>query len=78
MTDEWDDPVTREPEPLNRVAVAGLIGSVAVAVAGLFALPALTDGGLSFWTAFWLLCGVEFVAAVGAGVSILRLRTPAD
>jgi hypothetical protein len=60
--------------PLNRTAVAGIFVSAALAVVGLFLLPSLRGLGLSFSQAFWLLCGVEFVAAMGAGYSVLNLH----
>jgi hypothetical protein len=72
VTDEWAE---RDPEPLNTTAVVGLVVSVIVAVAGLFALPTLLGGGLSFGIAFWFLCGVEFVAAIGVIVSVTNLRS---
>jgi hypothetical protein len=61
-------------ETLNTGALAGLVLSVAVGVAGLFILPALRSVfGLGFQAAFWLVLAVEFLAAVGVSVSILRL-----
>ena len=62
-----------EVESLNRAAVAGLVVSFFVAVAGLFSLPVLTTLGLDSRTAFWLVIGVEFLAAVGVGLSVRAL-----
>jgi hypothetical protein len=74
-TDEWNDPGTLgEQQPLNRLAVAGLVASTLVAIVGLFALPTLRANGLSFGAAFWSLVALEFVAALGVAVSVLRLR----
>jgi hypothetical protein len=67
------DPTT-EPKPLNRAAVAGLVVCVVLAVAALFALPALRDAGLSFEVAFWSLAAIELLAALGAGYAVLNLR----
>ncbi|WP_254837981.1 hypothetical protein [Natronomonas marina] len=61
-------------EELNVRAVVGLVASVAVALVGLFALPALRSFGLSFWVAFWSLLAVEFLAFLGVAVSVLRLH----
>jgi len=60
-------------QSLNRVAVVGLIGSFVVALAGLFALPAAGAVGLSTRNGFWIVLGVEFVGAVGVGLSAQRL-----
>lgn len=74
-TDEWNDPGTLgEQQPLNRLAVAGLVASTLVAIVGLFALPTLTANGLTFGQAFWSLVALEFLAALGVAVSVLRLR----
>jgi hypothetical protein len=73
--EEWNDPGTLgEQRPLNRLAVVGLVVSTLVAIVGLFALPALTANGLSFGQAFWSLVAIEFLAALGVAVSVLRLR----
>jgi hypothetical protein len=63
-----------DPEPLNRWAVVGLVVSVLVAVGGLFALPSLLSQGITFNAAFWFLCAVEFVAAVGVAYFVLNLH----
>ena len=77
--DEWNDPGTLgESRPLNRLAVAGLVLSTLVAIVGLFALPTLRANGLSFGQAFWALVALEFFAAVGVAVSVLRLRVRGD
>ena len=67
-----DDDVT--VKRLNTRAVAGLVASVVVGVVGLFLLPTLRDLGLSFWTAFWSLLALEFLAFLGVAVSVLRLH----
>lgn len=77
MSDEWNDPQL-DPAPLNRWAVAGLIVSVLVAVSGLFVLPSLLDQGLTFNAAFWFLCGLEFVAAIGVAYFTLNLHDDTD
>lgn len=61
------------PPRLNRRAVYGLVASVLVAVVGLFLLPTLREAGWSFRMAFWSLVGLEFLAAVGVGISVLSL-----
>ena len=68
--DEADDVAVRS---LNRIAVVGLIGSFFIALAGLFVLPATDAVGLSTRDGFWIVLGVEFVGAVGVGVSTRRL-----
>lgn len=74
MPDIEYDPELDKPQ-LNRTALVGLVGSVLIAVAALFILPTLTDMGLSFLTAFWVLCGVELVCAVGVALGALNLHT---
>jgi hypothetical protein len=76
MVTEWPGPdgEPREPAPLRTVSVVGIVVSTIVAVVGLFALPTLTASGLTFSTAFWLLCGVELAAALGITVSVLNLH----
>jgi hypothetical protein len=69
--DETDGEV--DVRSLNRVAVAGLIGSFFLALAGLFVLPAADAVGLSTRNGFWIVLAVEFVGAVGVGVSARRL-----
>ncbi len=72
MSDNDDDLAVYE---LNTRSVVGLVVSVVVGVAGLFALPALQEVfGLSFQQAFWPLLAVEFLAFVGVAVSVLRLH----
>jgi hypothetical protein len=62
------------PATTNRRALAGLVGSVALGVAGLFALPAIRSAfGLDFGAAFWLVLAIEFVASLGVVVSVLSL-----
>ena len=71
-----DDPELEEDldvRQLNRAEVAGLVVSFFVAMAGLFVLPAATAVGLDSRTAFWGVIAVEFVAAVGVGVSARKL-----
>ncbi|MFB6118053.1 hypothetical protein [Halosegnis sp.] len=63
------------PATLNRSAIFSLLVSVAVAVVGLFVLPALRSWlGLAFWPAFLTVLAVEFVAFIGVAVSVLRLH----
>jgi len=63
------------PEALNVRALASLGVSVAVAVVGLFALPALQELlGLDFFAAFWLTLAIEFAAFLGVAVSVLGLH----
>lgn len=63
------------PESLNVSALLGLVVSVAVAVVGLFVLPALRSVlGLEFLPAFWLTLGIEFVAFLGVAASVLGLH----
>ncbi|MFB6111634.1 MAG: hypothetical protein ABEJ35_03765 [Halobacteriaceae archaeon] len=61
------------PRRLNRRAVYGLVLSTLVAAVGLFLLPSLRAAGLSFRVSFWALAGLEFLAAVGVAISVLRL-----
>ena len=72
-----DDPDAHEEEldvrSLNRVAVVGLIGSFFVALAGLFVLPAAGAVGLSTRNGFWIVLAIEFIGAVGVGLSAQRL-----
>jgi hypothetical protein len=64
-----------DPEPLNTTAVAGLIGFLVVGVGSLFALPAIQSlTGLGFFPVFWSIVALNFVCAVGVGVSVLNLR----
>ena len=60
-------------ESLNRGAVVGLVVSFFVAVVGLFSLPALTSVGFADNVAFWLVIGIEFLAAVGVAASVRAL-----
>ena len=73
----FDDPETAEEDldvqTLNRLAVVGLIGSFFVALAGLFALPAATAVGFTSRNAFWVVLVIEFLAALGVGVSARKL-----
>lgn len=62
-----------EVQSLNRVAVVGLVGSFFLALVGLFVLPAIEALGYDTEAAFWAVLAVEFVAAVGVGVSARRL-----
>lgn len=65
-------------ETLNRSAIIGLLVSVAVAVAGLFALPVIQSlSGLSFGPAFAIVLATELLAFVGVAVSVLRLHREA-
>lgn len=50
-----------------------MIVSFFVAAAGMFALPAFTSLGLQSGVAFWLVLGIEFVAAVGVAISVRAL-----
>ena len=74
----WDDRETDEEEiqaqPLNWFAVAGLIASFALALGGLFVLPAVETLGFTTRNAFWAVLAVEFVAAIGVGISARKLR----
>jgi len=63
----------RKPRPLNVLAVAGVAFFALLAAGALFALPSLRDLGLSFRASFVLVSAVEFVAAIGAGLSAYRL-----
>lgn len=64
-----------DPETLNTRALAALVASVLLGVAGLFALPAIQATlGLAFIPAFGLVLAVELLAAVGVIVSVLRLH----
>jgi hypothetical protein len=64
-----------DPAPLRREAVVGLVVSVLVGVAGLFALPAIQAlTGLPFFTVFWAIVALEFLCAVGAGISVMNLH----
>lgn len=63
----------RKPRPLNVLAVIGVVAFTLLAAVGLFALPMLREMGFSFLTAFVLVSAVEFVAALGAGLSAYRL-----
>ena len=72
MSHDDDDLAVQQ---LNTRSVVGLVVSVMVGVAGLFALPAIRQSfGLSFQQAFWPLLAVEFLAFVGVAVSVLRLH----
>lgn len=63
-----------EPPPaLNRLAVGGLVGSILLALAGMFAVPPLMDLGLTFTRAFVVVAAAEVGAAVGVVVSTLNL-----
>ena len=62
-----------EPPALNVLAVAGLAGSVLLALVGMFAVPPLMDLGLSFTTSFVVIAAAEVGAAVGVVVSTLNL-----
>jgi len=69
----------RTPAIPNPWALVGLVVSTGVAAAGLFALPSLVDAGLSVTVAFFILCVVEFLAAVGVLVSARALyRRPTE
>lgn len=63
------------PSSLNRLAVVGLVLGAAVAMAGLFALPALESLGLAFREAFVVIGVVEFVSAVVVGTAAYHLYT---
>lgn len=75
----WNDQETTEDDlevrSLNRAAVVGLITSFFLAMAGLFVLPAFEIAGLGSRGAFWLVLAVEFVAALGVGISARKLYT---
>jgi hypothetical protein len=72
-TDDGADSLA--PEELNPVAVGGVVVSVLVGVAGLFALPAIQQSlGLPFLPAFGVVLAVELVATVGVVVSVLNLH----
>ncbi|MFT4931298.1 MAG: hypothetical protein ACI91T_001173 [Natronomonas sp.] len=66
------------PSSLNPLAVVGLILFTILAVVGLFALPTLMTYGVSFRWAFAVLVVVEYLAAVGAGVSAYLLYDDSD
>jgi hypothetical protein len=64
-----------DPAPLNTLAVAGLVGFLLVGVGSLFALPAIQSlTGLGFFPVFWSIVALNFVCAVGVGLSVLNLR----
>jgi hypothetical protein len=64
-----------EPEAFNTRAFALLLVSVFVGAAGLFALPAIQGlFGLAFGPAFAIILAVEFLAAIGVIVAVLRLH----
>jgi hypothetical protein len=64
-----------DPEALNTRALATLVASVVLGVAGLFGLPAIqAASGLAFLPAFGIVLAIELVAVVGVTVSVLRLH----
>ncbi|MFC5365905.1 hypothetical protein [Salinirubrum litoreum] len=64
-----------DPAPLNTLAVVGLVGFLVVGVGSLFALPAIQSlTGLGFFPVFWSIVALNFVCAVGVGLSVLNLR----
>lgn len=64
-----------EQEAFNVRAFAGLLVSLFVGVTGLFALPTVQALlGVGFGPAFAIVLAVEFAAAVGVIVSVLRLH----
>jgi hypothetical protein len=72
--DTADDEFT-DPAPLNTLAVVGLVGFLVVGVGSLFALPAIQSlTGLGFFPVFWSIVALNFVCAVGVGLSVLNLR----
>lgn len=62
------------PPRLNRTAVVGVAVSALVAAIGLFLLPTLRAAGWSFQLAFWVLVGIEFLAAIGVTISVMHLH----
>lgn len=73
-TDTTDEEFT-DPAPLNTLAVAGVVGFLVVGVGSLFALPAIQSlTGLGFFPVFWSIVALNFICAVGVGVSVLNLR----
>lgn len=73
-TDTADDDFT-DPAPLNTLAVAGVVGFLLVGVGSLFALPLVQSlTGLGFFPVFWSIVALNFICAVGVGVSVLNLR----
>lgn len=67
------------PPPLNRLAVVGLVLFGAVGFLALFAAPLIQQVlQTEFLTAFWIVSVVEFVAAVGAGISAYWLYGARD
>jgi hypothetical protein len=75
MRSDTGDVESLDTERLNTRALAALVVSVLVGVAGLFALPVIQAvSGLEFLPAFGLVLAIELVAAVGVIVSVLRLH----
>jgi hypothetical protein len=74
-TDETADDSSFDQYTFNLRAFVGLLVSVFVGVVGLFALPAVQRVfGVGFGPAFAIVLGIEFLAAVGVIVSVLRLH----
>jgi hypothetical protein len=74
-TNEMGDDDSYEQYSFNLRAFVGLLVSVFVGVAGLFALPAVQQVfGVGFGPAFAIVLGIEFLAAIGVIVSVLRLH----
>lgn len=62
-----------EVQSLNRGAIVGLVVSFFIAAAGMFSLPGLRAIGFQSRVAFWLLIGIEFIAAIGVTISVRAL-----
>lgn len=64
-----------EQEQFNVRAFGGILVSVFVGVTGLFILPLIQSVfGVGFGPAFAIVLAIEFVAAIGVIVSVLRLH----
>jgi hypothetical protein len=68
-----DEP-TETVAVLNITSVVGIAVCFVVAAAALFALPTVQARGVGFDTAFWIVSGVELVAAFGIVYFVLNLH----
>jgi hypothetical protein len=70
MTDDSEETVA----VLNTTSVVGIGVCFLIAAAALFALPTLESRGFGFETAFWIVSGIELVAAFGIAYFVLNLH----